>query len=63
MVVEPDILVRANHLDSLIKSIESRSAHEDWEEVITLSQALLHTAELVHFDIVHLISDYTVTLI
>ncbi|OMC68470.1 hypothetical protein BK126_11580 [Paenibacillus sp. FSL H7-0326] len=53
MVVDPDILVRANNMDSLIKSIEVSCAHEDWEEVITLSQALLHAAELVHFDIVH----------
>ncbi|MCM3126642.1 hypothetical protein ACFQ3J_03110 [Paenibacillus provencensis] len=53
MVEEPDILVRANNLDSLIKSIEARCAHEDWEEVITLSRALLHAAEQVHFDMVH----------
>lgn len=53
MVVEPDILVKANHLDSLIKSIEVRCTYEDWEEVITLSQDLLHAAERVHFDIVH----------
>ncbi|MCM3783924.1 hypothetical protein M3231_13165 [Neobacillus mesonae] len=51
MVVESDIPVIVDDLDTLVKEIEVFCSQENWEKVIDLSHVLLKSAEQVHYNV------------